>query len=489
MTENNWQLEVLDNKKNQYILIAKIGSGSYASVWMCYWVNSKKLMAVKIFKTNEHKSAKKEAEIYLKFNQLNVRNIIKMYDNFVHKNAVCLVFDLMVGSLYSMIKNGKCQDKNFHNGFPVDFVVKAMHGMLETLTDLHDNHIVHGDIKPENILLFGTIGLHQDLVKNLTPKSSVKRIGEAIKAIYRNINIPACQKSSGSSESQSQSHTDEAKQDSDDSLMSHDPELIVPSDSDDQDDQNDQDDQDDQDQDDQDQDDQDDQCNENDMDEKIDQDNLVDQRNKPTTTNNHQNINNMKQYLEIEQPYIDNPIIKLADLGSYVDLGSDKKKPTSIQTKYYRAPEILLGLPYNETCDIWALACSIYEMMTGKILFNPDHYKMDQKRCIMILIYSKLGSFPPDLIDQAPLKQVFYTESHILKGTATCYNEFQATNTWSNLLACMNCGISGFRNPTIIKYMLLDLLFDMLTPDPRKRISARNALQHPLFGLYGLATH
>jgi serine/threonine protein kinase len=87
-----------------------------------------------------------------------------------------------------------------------------------------------------------------------------------------------------------------------------------------------------------------------------------------------------------------------------------------------------------------------------------------------------MGNFPKELIDTSPLKQVFFTEKHILK----CMNyteDFYRINTWTDILK----NISG---ETAKKYLMIDLMMDMLKMDPRKRISAYDALQHPLFKMY-----
>lgn len=43
-----------------------------------------------------------------------------------------------------------------------------------------------------------------------------------------------------------------------------------------------------------------------------------------------------------------------------------------IQSRYYRAPEVLLGLDYNEAIDMWSLGCLVYELITGSVLFKGD---------------------------------------------------------------------------------------------------------------------
>ena len=48
----------VDNNGNVYVPIKLLGVGAYASVWVCYCKNKKKLMAIKIFHDNEMKSGK-----------------------------------------------------------------------------------------------------------------------------------------------------------------------------------------------------------------------------------------------------------------------------------------------------------------------------------------------------------------------------------------------------------------------------------------------
>jgi serine/threonine protein kinase len=63
---NSLKGKIITNKNKSYILVNKLGSGSYASVWMCYARNTKKLMAIKMFKTEEYRAGQKEIETYKK---------------------------------------------------------------------------------------------------------------------------------------------------------------------------------------------------------------------------------------------------------------------------------------------------------------------------------------------------------------------------------------------------------------------------------------
>jgi serine/threonine protein kinase len=61
--------------------------------------------------------------------------------------------------------------------------------------------------------------------------------------------------------------------------------------------------------------------------------------------------------------------IKIADLGNAC--WKHHHFSTEIQTRQYRSPEVILGMNYNETADIWSFACMMYEMLTGDLLFQP----------------------------------------------------------------------------------------------------------------------
>jgi serine/threonine-protein kinase SRPK3 len=48
-----------------------------------------------------------------------------------------------------------------------------------------------------------------------------------------------------------------------------------------------------------------------------------------------------------------------------------------IQTRQYRAPEILIGAKWNERVDNWSMACLTFELLTGDYLFDPRTYLGD----------------------------------------------------------------------------------------------------------------
>lgn len=46
-----------------------------------------------------------------------------------------------------------------------------------------------------------------------------------------------------------------------------------------------------------------------------------------------------------------------------------------VQTRQYRAPEVTLGQKYDSAIDMWSLGCTIYELITGQLLFTPKKGK------------------------------------------------------------------------------------------------------------------
>jgi len=61
--------------------------------------------------------------------------------------------------------------------------------------------------------------------------------------------------------------------------------------------------------------------------------------------------------------------VKIVDLGNACWV--DKHFTDDVQTRQYRAPEIILGARYSTPIDIWSMACIVFELLTGDLLFEP----------------------------------------------------------------------------------------------------------------------
>lgn len=85
--------------------------------------------------------------------------------------------------------------------------------------------------------------------------------------------------------------------------------------------------------------------------------------------------------------------IKIADLGNGCWIHHHFQP--EIQTRQYRSPEVILGINYNETADIWSFACMIFELLTGEFLFDPKkdaNYKKSTDH--LALMMEMLNAFP-----------------------------------------------------------------------------------------------
>lgn len=82
--------------------------------------------------------------------------------------------------------------------------------------------------------------------------------------------------------------------------------------------------------------------------------------------------------------------IKVIDFGS--SCFKDERIYTYIQSRFYRAPEIVLGIPYTTAIDMWSFGCILIELFTGFPIF-PGESEMEQLSMIM-----EVRGIPPDSV-------------------------------------------------------------------------------------------
>ena len=105
-------------------------------------------------------------------------------------------------------------------------------------------------------------------------------------------------------------------------------------------------------------------------------------------------------------------MLKLCDFGAAGHVSDNEITPYLV-SRFYRSPEIILGVPYDYGIDMWSTACTIYELSTGKIMFSGKSnnemlkYFMDLK-----------GKIPNKII-----KKGFFKEQHFDLNCNFMYHE------------------------------------------------------------------
>ncbi|KAL3667447.1 hypothetical protein V7S43_007669 [Phytophthora oleae] len=153
--------------------------------------------------------------------------------------------------------------------------------------------------------------------------------------------------------------------------------------------------------------------------------------------------------------------LKICDLGLARSKEADDVGMTEyVVTRWYRAPELLLGSAYGDGVDLWAAGCIFAEMLGRKPLFPGETYVHQLQ-----LIMNVLGVPEEHSFKENPL-------ANKLKGRQ---------------LLSRTQAIAGIDTSTLFPNANpegLDLLWKMLVFDVEKRITVEEALRHPYLAMY-----
>jgi len=154
--------------------------------------------------------------------------------------------------------------------------------------------------------------------------------------------------------------------------------------------------------------------------------------------------------------------IKVIDFGS--SCRDTKTMYTYIQSRYYRAPEVILGVKYTVAIDMWSLGCTLMEMHTGEPLFGGQNEGDQLKKIVEIM-----GPLPVSLTDRASQKKRKLIPIDVTH-----------TKDLPEIVADAKLRNRDKEDHTDEDYnMFLDLIRRMLTYEPEERITPIAALQHP----------
>ncbi|KAH0666819.1 hypothetical protein KY285_028025 [Solanum tuberosum] len=155
--------------------------------------------------------------------------------------------------------------------------------------------------------------------------------------------------------------------------------------------------------------------------------------------------------------------VKVIDLGS--SCFETDHLCSYVQSRSYRAPEVILGLPYDKKIDIWSLGCILAELCTGNVLFQND-----SPATLLARVLGITGPIDQEMLVKGRDTYKYFTKNHML------YERNQETNRMEYLIP----------KKTSLRYRLpmgdqgfVDFVAHLLEVNPKTRPSALEALKHP----------
>ncbi|XP_075766527.1 SRSF protein kinase 2 isoform X2 [Pelodiscus sinensis] len=152
-------VKIGDLFNGRYHVIRKLGWGHFSTVWLCWDMQGKRFVAMKVVKSAQHYTETALDEIKLLKcvresdpNDPNKDMVVQLIDDFkisgMNGIHVCMVFEVLGHHLLKWII------KSNYQGLPIRCVKSIIRQVLQGLDYLHSKcKIIHTDIKPENILM------------------------------------------------------------------------------------------------------------------------------------------------------------------------------------------------------------------------------------------------------------------------------------------------------------------------------------------------
>ncbi|KAG7563537.1 Protein kinase domain [Arabidopsis suecica] len=169
-------------------------------------------------------------------------------------------------------------------------------------------------------------------------------------------------------------------------------------------------------------------------------------------------------------------VLKLCDFGNAMFAGKNEVTPYLV-SRFYRSPEIILGLTYDHPLDIWSVGCCLYELYSGKVLF-PGATNNDMLRLHMEL----KGPFPKKMLRKGAFidqhfdhdLNFYATEEDTVSGKLI---KRMIVNVKPKDFGSIIKGYPG-EDPKMLAHFR-DLLDKMFILDPERRLTVSQALAHP----------
>ena len=180
-------------------------------------------------------------------------------------------------------------------------------------------------------------------------------------------------------------------------------------------------------------------------------------------------------------------VLKICDFGSAI-FNADNELTPYLASRFYRAPEVVLGLPYSFPIDLWAVGCCLYELYVGKICFPGK----SNNEMLKYFVEMK-GAVPKKVLRKAAFKEKHFDREENLRIAEvdkvtgkTMFRVFDSNTLSANRTGhlesilsavCVEHGGDDFERKKVRQ--LSDLLEKIFILDPERRITASECLQHP----------
>lgn len=456
-------VKVGDLYHNRYHVIRKLGWGHFSTVWLCWDMQCKRFVALKVVKSASHytETAVDEIKLLTCVRESDPADpfrekCVQLLDDFkihgVNGTHVVMVFEVLGHHLLKWII------KSDYRGLPRECVRSIIRQTLEGLQYLHDKcKIIHTDIKPENILLC----VSDDYIRRIAHDAHEWQQNGGAPPAGSHVSTAPTKSDKPVSKNRRKKMKQKAKKQAQmlqkvaEQMDEQDEELKKRLTS-----------------------------VEGDEEPSFTEeqapppaavfangDNASRDRHDTSASNASEEWKNKSAndlLVDLLDPNnAENFVCKLADLGNAC--WTHKHFTEDIQTRQYRSLEVLIGAGYDTSADIWSTACMAFELATGDFLFEPhsgESWSRDEDH--IALITELVGSLPKKCIMHGTYSKDFFKKDGTLRRISKLKpwplkNVLVEKYEWDEMTA------EGFSQ----------FLLPMLHPDPARRATAAQCLKHP----------
>ena len=133
--------------QNKYDVLGVVGEGAYGIVYKCKNKETGKYVAIKRFKEVEDDLVKKTMKRELKMLQkLHHPNVVDFQEAYKRKGNLYLVFEFVDKNLLELLQEHP-------QGLDPDLIRYLIYQLCKAIKYMHDQNIIHRDVKPENLLI------------------------------------------------------------------------------------------------------------------------------------------------------------------------------------------------------------------------------------------------------------------------------------------------------------------------------------------------